>query len=256
MSGRAVSAAAVLIVAVALVLPAQAPAPAHAPPVVALTALTAPAGPSPDVLLREQIGFHLDLAVNFIVTGAALTGRILPVPATLIRAVSTGTPAPIALRDAVVTLADVEFDAGRHLVGYARDYATFQVRFVTGLLAALPGPAGALFATAGAAAVAFVQWCSDAAVRVVTGAQTVLHRTLGAPAVAPRPVRAAPTIVGGDRPVLTPAATRITKPHVAKHDSAPRLTRKHATPAAGPPPDAPGRLRHAHAGAQRHHGRH
>ncbi|MHA3022446.1 hypothetical protein ACXPWS_19615 [Mycobacterium sp. BMJ-28] len=208
-----------VLLAAALVMPAQASAESTGPP---------PPAPAPGELIRSQVDFHLDLAVDFIVTGAALTGRILPVPATLFREVGTGTPAPVALRHALVTLADVEFDAGRRLVGYARDYAAFQVQFVTGLLSALPGRLGDLVVAAGAAATAFVQRAADVAVQVVDVAQTALHRALGAPTATslPRSTVAHPggtsarAALDGPRPVHQAPALRRPKPHVGKHDSA------------------------------------
>jgi len=105
---------------------------AHVQPLVAL-----PPVPSPQQFLRplnQQLGFHVDLAVDFVVTGAQLIERQLPVPGTLLRDIHNGTPLPVAVGRALQTLAEVELDAGRELVGFAAEYVDFQIRFIANVL--------------------------------------------------------------------------------------------------------------------------
>ena len=159
-----------------------APQRAQAPPAIALTSQARPVGP-----LGRQVDFHANLAVDFVVTGAELTGRIVAVPQALVTDIGRGTPAPVAIRRAVLTLADVEFDAGRELVGYARDYADFQIRFVTGLF---PVPLRELIAAGSALATQLVHRLADFAITVVDRAQSTLHRALSGPAASPAPTPA------------------------------------------------------------------
>jgi hypothetical protein len=76
-----------------------------------------------------QVAFHIDLAVDYVVKGAELVGRQIPVPGTLLRDLRDGVPLPAAVTRALTTLALVEVDAGRELVGYATRYVDFQLRF-------------------------------------------------------------------------------------------------------------------------------
>jgi hypothetical protein len=85
-------------------------------------------------LLNEQVAFHIDLAVDFVAKGARLIGRQIPVPGTLLGDIQEGTPLPVAVTRALTTMADVELDAGRELVGFATRYVDFQVRFVAGVV--------------------------------------------------------------------------------------------------------------------------
>jgi hypothetical protein len=90
--------------------------------------------PRLDELLERQVAFHVDLAVEFIGTGALLAGRIVAVPGTFLQDVQSGTPLPVALGGALREFADVELDAGSKLVGYVADYANFQDRFLADLI--------------------------------------------------------------------------------------------------------------------------
>ena len=85
-------------------------------------------------LLNQQVVFHVDLAVDFVVTGAQLIGRQIPVPGTLVQDIQNGTPLPVAVSRALQTLVEVELDAGRELVGFAAEYVDFQVRFVANVV--------------------------------------------------------------------------------------------------------------------------
>jgi hypothetical protein len=165
--------------------------------VVALTAQTQPlAAPStpaappmlaasqPLDLLGPQVTFHVNLAVDFIVTGAQLSGRIVAVPDTVLQDIRSGTPVPIAVSRALVEFAAIEFDAGRELVGFAEEWADFQIGFVTNVISALPpivsaGPVGQLVT----ATVALVSQLADSVGEFARGlvavAETVVHNVLG-----------------------------------------------------------------------------
>ncbi len=93
----------------------------------------APAAPLE--LLSRQVNFHVDLLVDFVVTGAQLIARQVPVPGTLLLDLQNGTPLPVAVGRALQTLVEVELDAGRELVGYATEYIAFQARFLADLIA-------------------------------------------------------------------------------------------------------------------------
>ena len=98
-------------------------------------------------LLGRQVDFHVDLAVEFVVTGAQLTGRLIAIPGTFLEDLSSGTPLSAAAREALLEFADVELDAGGKLVGYAVRYGNFQINFLRDLISQPPpvlsaGPAG------------------------------------------------------------------------------------------------------------------
>jgi hypothetical protein len=113
----------------------------------------APAAPLE--LLSRQVNFHVDLLVDFVVTGAQLIARQVAVPGTLLRDLQNGTPLPVAVGRALQTVVEVELDAGRELVGYATEYIAFQARFLADLIAlpfavvaAVSEAVGSFFATA------------------------------------------------------------------------------------------------------------
>jgi hypothetical protein len=138
-SGVAVVGVSALVLTPAV--PERAPVVAEQP-VVALTAqvqslppprvLVSPA--QPVQLLDEQVNFHVGLAVDFIVTGAQLIARQLPVPGTLLQDIQNGTPLPVAVGRALQTLVEIELDAGRELVGFAAEYVSFQLNFLANLV--------------------------------------------------------------------------------------------------------------------------
>jgi hypothetical protein len=106
-------------------------------------------------LLGQQVSFNAGVAIDFIVTGAQLIGRQLEVFGTLVGDIRNGTPVPVAVGRAVVSLTNIELDAGRELVGFGRELADFQIQFVGNLVSGLPpivaAPAGqALVLSAGA----------------------------------------------------------------------------------------------------------
>jgi len=138
-SGVAVVGVSALVLTPAV--PERAPVVAEQP-VVALTAqvqslppprvLVSPA--QPVQLLGEQVNFHVGLAVDFIVTGAQLIARQLPVPGTLLQDIQNGTPLPVAVGRALQTLVEIELDAGRELIGFAAEYVSFQLNFLANLV--------------------------------------------------------------------------------------------------------------------------
>ena len=116
------------------------PLPPADQPAVALTAQVQPlplplAPAAPLELLSRQVNFHVDLLVDFVVTGGQLVARQVPVPGTLLLDLQNGTPLPVAVGRALQTLVEVELDAGRELVGYATEYIAFQARFLADLIA-------------------------------------------------------------------------------------------------------------------------
>jgi hypothetical protein len=111
--------------------------PSIAPSPLAEVTLTAQAQPLPVQLFNEQIAFNVSLAVNFVTTGAALAQRIAQIPGRLVSDVRNGTPLPTAIAGALTAFADIEFQAGRDLLGYGRDIANFQIQFLTHVLSAL-----------------------------------------------------------------------------------------------------------------------
>ena len=107
------------------------------PPPVALTALARPlAAPTtvapiqPFDLVGQQVSFHVGFVADFVVTGAQLFARQIPIPGTLLQDIQNGTPLPVAVGRALQTFADVEIDAGRELVGFATEYVNFQLDFL------------------------------------------------------------------------------------------------------------------------------
>jgi hypothetical protein len=85
----------------------------------------------------QQINFHIAFVGNFLSTGAVLFGREFAIPGALLQDVQNGTPVPVALGRALQTFAQIELEAGRDLVGFAAEYVSFQLRFLT-TLAAMP----------------------------------------------------------------------------------------------------------------------
>jgi hypothetical protein len=127
-----------LLGASALVVTPVAPPPTRPePPPIALAALAQPlAAPTtvasiqPFDLVGQQVGFHVGFVTDFIVTGAQLVARQIPIPGTLLQDIQNGTPLPVAVGRALQTFADVEIDAGRELVGFATEYVNFQLDFL------------------------------------------------------------------------------------------------------------------------------
>jgi hypothetical protein len=132
--------------------PAQAGIPAAAP-AVTLTAATQPLQalrplPQPMALasvqqlaplqpqnpLAQQVGFHVAFLGDFISTGAVLFAREFAIPGALLHDINSGTPAPVAVSQALQTFAQIELEAGRDLVGFAAQYVSFQLNFFANLV--------------------------------------------------------------------------------------------------------------------------
>jgi hypothetical protein len=140
--------------------PPQSTAPSAAPPV-ALAAQVQPLRqPSPQPLLTgsatpaviqplnpiiQQVNFNIAFVGDFLSTGAVLFGREFAIPGALLHGVQNGTPVPAALSGALQTFAQIELEAGRDLVGFAAEYVSFQLKFLTSL-AAMPVAAVHAFA--------------------------------------------------------------------------------------------------------------
>jgi hypothetical protein len=122
----------------ALVATPVAPLPTRPePPPIALAAQVQPlatpttvASIQPFDLVGQQVGFHVGFVTDFVVTGAQLVARQIPIPGTLLQDIQNGTPLPVAVGRALQTFADVEIDAGRELVRFATEYVNFQLDFL------------------------------------------------------------------------------------------------------------------------------
>jgi hypothetical protein len=180
------------VIGVAVLMTPSAPegsGPRAAQSAVALSAhsQTLPATSSGPSALGRQAEFHINLLVDFVVTGAQLTGRIVAVPGTLRQHVDGGTPLPVAIGRGLVEFADIEFDAGRELVGYAEGWAEFQIEFLTDLIAELPailteGPGGQFVTATLKLASEIVDNAAEIARGVITTAENIVHDALDPPA--------------------------------------------------------------------------
>src|SRR3954465_6024356 len=99
-----VSGVAVLAASALVVTPVAPLATRPEPPPVALAALAGPmAAPTtvasiqPFDLAGRQVSFHVGFVADFIVTGAQLLARQVPIPGTLLQDLQNGTPLPVAL---------------------------------------------------------------------------------------------------------------------------------------------------------------
>jgi hypothetical protein len=95
-----------------------------------VVAISVPGAQDITAPIAAQIAFHVDLVVDFVVDGAKLVGRQTPVPGRLLRDIAEGRSLPVAVTRALTTLAEVELDAGRQLIGFGTRYVDFQLRFV------------------------------------------------------------------------------------------------------------------------------
>ena len=115
-----------------------------------LTRSATPAVMTPAVIqplnpVIQQVGFNIAFVENFVSTGAVLFGREFAIPGALLQAVKNGTPIPAAVGQALQTFAQIELEAGRDLVGFAAQYVSFQLNFLTSV-AAMPFAAVGAFA--------------------------------------------------------------------------------------------------------------
>lgn len=110
----------------------------------ALPAAAAPLSlPNPLNPLIQQVDFHVAFLTDFITTGAVLFGREFAIPGALLQDVHNGTPLPTALSSALQTFAQIELEAGRDLVGFAAQYVSFQLNFLTNLASMVTMPLAA-----------------------------------------------------------------------------------------------------------------
>ncbi len=202
----------------------MAPATGHAaaPPVPVLTepgiSLTAQPLPLPLDLLNQQVVFNTALFVDWVTTGAALFQRQAQVPGSLVAAIGTGTPPSTAVAQAVSALADIEFEAGRDLIGYAQDIAVFQLQFRATTLSAFPpfnaGPGQQFVVDTTAFGLNLTQQMADFARAIVTSVEQFTHNALGTPvplATAAKPAAAAdiPDTPAGPKTPVTPKTTTV-----------------------------------------------
>ncbi|WP_319455251.1 MULTISPECIES: hypothetical protein [unclassified Mycobacterium] len=134
---------AVLSIGAAVAVPALSPAVAR-PVESDAVALVAQAQPlsltpaaialSPPGLIGQQVAFHVVFVTDFLVTGAQLFARELPIPLTLAADLAGRTPLPTAVARALQNLAAVEVDAGNELLRFGAEYVRFQAQFVTNLI--------------------------------------------------------------------------------------------------------------------------
>jgi hypothetical protein len=178
--------------------------------------LTAQMVPLPVQLFDEQVAFDVGVTLNWLTTGVALTQQIAQIPGTFVADVRAGTPVPTAAAEALKAFADIEFVAGRDLVGYAQDIADFQIHFAVQALSALPpfasGPGAQFVATGSKQALNTVQQFADSARSTVNAVQQFTDNALHTP----------PTMKLATLPTK---ATALQQHSVATlpHDTAPKL---------------------------------
>lgn len=157
---------------------------ARAPSAQAIS-LTAQSLPLPIQLFNEQVTFNIGLTVNWLTTGAALAQRITQVPGTFVSDLRTGTSLPAATGRAVTTFADIEFEAGRDLIGYAQQIADFQLQFRARTLSTMPpfnaGPGQQFIVATTTFGLTVVQRLADLARALVTMVQQFTHGALNTP---------------------------------------------------------------------------
>lgn len=169
----------------------MAPAPGHAtiPSVPVLTepgiSLTAQPLPLPLDLLNQQVVFNVGLFADWITTGAALFQRQTQVPGSFVAAIGSGTPPLTAAAQALSAVADIEFEAGRDLIGFAQDIAVFQLQFRATTLSAFPpfntGPGQQFVVDTTAFGLNVTQQMVDFARAVITSVEQFTHNALHTP---------------------------------------------------------------------------
>ncbi|WP_155929156.1 hypothetical protein [Mycolicibacterium sp. CBMA 234] len=170
-------------------------------PTVSLTAL-----PFPLDLINQQVVFNTGLFVDWITTGAALFQRQTQVPGSFVAAIGSGTPPLTAAAQALSTVADIEFEAGHDLIGFAQDFADFQLQFRATTLSLFPpfnaGPGQQFVVATTTFGLNLVQGIADFANALVTAVQQLTHGALGTPLpVAPLKISA---VAATSIPVITP----------------------------------------------------
>jgi hypothetical protein len=192
----------------ALVATPVAPLPTRPePPPIALAAQVQPlatpttvASIQPFDLVGQQVGFHVGFVTDFVVTGAQLVARQIPIPGTLLQDIQNGTPLPVAVGRALQSFADVEIDAGRELVGFATEYVNFQIAFLAKVIRDV-------MTTVSSATIAFAAFAVGIVGQLVTSFSAALTpaSALAVPTTA-EPVSVAPALASA-RQTTMPAAT-------------------------------------------------
>jgi hypothetical protein len=182
--------------------------------------LTAQPLPLPLDLLNQQVVFNVGLFVDWVTTGAALFQRQTQIPGNFVAAIGSGTPPPTAAAQALSAFADIEFEAGRDLIGFAQDIAVFQLQFRATTLSAFPpfnsGPGQQFVVDTTAFGLNVTQQMADFARAVITSVEKFTHNMLGTPV---------PTTISAVNPTAaiagpqTPKTQALTKPPTVQQDS-------------------------------------
>jgi hypothetical protein len=93
--------------------------------------------------LTQLVSFNVAFLTTFVTTGAVLFGREFAIPGALLQNIHNGTSAPAGLSQALQTFAQIELQAGRDLVGFAAQYVSFQLNFLTSLASVATMPLAA-----------------------------------------------------------------------------------------------------------------
>jgi hypothetical protein len=200
-SGVAVLGASALVVTPVTPLPTRPEPPpvALAAQVQPLAAPTTVASIQPFDLVGQQVGFHVGFVTDFVVTGAQLVARQIPIPGTLLQDIQNGTPLPVAVGRALQTFVDVEIDAGRELVGFATEYVNFQLDFLAKVIRDV-------MTTVSSTTIAFAAFAAGVVGQLVTS----VTAGLTAASTQAAPASAEPVSVGP-----APASARQTTPQAA-----------------------------------------
>jgi len=181
--------------------------------------LTAQPLPLPLDLLNQQVVFNVGLFVDWVTTGAALVQRQAQIPGDFVAAIGSGTPPPTAAAQALSAFADIEFEAGRDLIGFAQDIAVFQLQFRATTLSAFPpfnsGPGQQFVVDTTAFGLNITQQMADFARAVITSVEKFTHNALGTPV---------PTTISAVKPTAaidpdTPKTLASLKPSMTQQDS-------------------------------------
>lgn len=171
------------LVAASAVVPAATAV--HSVPVLTPPGITLTALPLPLDLVNQQVVFNVGLFVDWITTGAALIQRQTQVPGAFVSDLGAGVPPQTAVARALTAIADIEFEAGRDLIGYAQDIAVFQLQFRATTLSAFPpfdtGPGQQFVVDTTAFGLMVTQRLADFARAVVTSVEQFTHGALGTP---------------------------------------------------------------------------
>ena len=156
--------------------------PVLSPPGISLTVQPLPL---PLDLLNQQVVFNAGLFVDWVTTGAALFQRQTQIPGSFVAAIGNGTPPPTAAAQALSAFADIEFEAGRDLIGFAQDIAVFQLQFRATTLSAFPpfntGPGQQFVVDTTAFGLNVTQQMADFARAVITSVEQFTHNALHTP---------------------------------------------------------------------------